>query len=213
MIHFFGPELKVELFAVEENDQVPESKFSEQHVVICICGEKLVCVPVPQAYNGGRVSCNVCNKSCSSEEVIFHCPRNRNSAHGQGYDMCSSCVAIQMQSMVSSTDDKNKPNNEDNKNHVDNENKNDDFIPILSVNSANVNEIENNNQNSNVSPKNSEPELIEMEDISDNENENNQNKEQHEDDKFEFKSQLNSLKEMGFNDIETFEIIINQTQR
>jgi len=83
------------------------------------------------------------------------------------------------------------------------ENKNEiDFIPV-SVNPVNVNE--NNNQNVNINQQNFEPELIEMEEISDNEKEN---KKSNEDDKFEFKLQLNSLQEMGFYDIETLKLLL-----
>jgi len=84
-----------------------------------------------------------------------------------------------------------------------------DFVPIVPINSVNVDEIANNNQNDNMSAKNSEPELIEMEDISDNEN-NKQNEKQKEnvDDKFEFKLQLNSLKEMGFDNVETVKFLL-----
>jgi len=74
---------------------------------------------------------------------------------------------------------------------------------------VNVDEIANNNQNDNMSAKNSEPELIEMEDISDNENNKQKEKEKENvDDKFEFKLQLNSLKEMGFDNVETVKFLL-----
>jgi hypothetical protein len=61
---------------------------------------------------------------------------------------------------------------------------------------ANVNEIESNQNR-----KNSEPELIEMEDV----NENDKGKDE---DKFEFKPQLKALQEMGFYDIESLKLLL-----
>jgi hypothetical protein len=205
---FFGPQLKVELFAVEENDDeiVLDAELPEQYG-ICVCGEKLIGIPARQAYNGSRVSCNICEKKCTLEEVIYHCPRNQNAAHFTGYDICSNCIAIQLQSMIPSSDDKNadkdeQKNDKENNHHVENENKNDDFVPVSPVNLVNINGIVDNSQGGNVSPKNSEPELIEMEDVSDNEKENQDN--------FEFKLQLNSLKEMGFNDVQTLKFLLTK---
>jgi len=207
---FFGSNFSVELFAIEENDEIPESKI-EKNNVICICGETLIAIPSYQAYNGARLFCNICNRQCPSEELVYHCPRNQNQAHSGGYDMCLNCAKIQMESLVSSNV-KNEKNEQNENNHVDNDEKNDnDFVPIVPINSVNVDEIANNNQNDNMSAKNSEPELIEMEDISDNEN-NKQNEKQKEkenlDDKFEFKLQLNSLKEMGFDNVETVKFLL-----
>jgi hypothetical protein len=182
----------------------------EKHVV-CICGEMLVSVTSREAYNGTAVYCNVCRKHCSSEETIYHCPRKHNASHNGGYDICQSCVDIQIQSLisVSSNSNKDQQKNEKNENNgnnnVENEDKNEIDLVSVSVNPINVNEIENNNQDNNASPKNSEPELIEMEmeEVSDNEkNKNN------EDDKFEFKSQLQSLQEMGFYDHETLKFLL-----
>jgi len=206
---FFGSDLSVELFAIEENDEMIESKSNEMHNVICVCGEKLIAISCRQAYNGGSVFCNVCGQRCLLEETIYHCPRNQNEAHSGGYDMCLSCIKMQMQPLVpSSNDNKDQQQNENsNDHHVEDENKNDnEFVPIAPVNSVNVDEIANNNQSDNISAKNSansEPELIEMEDVSDNEN-----NEQNEDDKFEFKLQLNSLKEMGFDNVETLKFLL-----
>jgi len=191
---FFGSEMKVELFAVEENDQVPQA--TEKHP-ICICGEALVGVFANQAYNGNAVYCNVCSKQCSSGAIVYHCPQKQNVNHSGGYDMCASCVDVQIQSFVSPNSNKKEEEN-------DHENKNDDFIPIIpSISSVIVNENANNNQ-INMSPKNSEPELIEMIDLSDDENENNKQNEE----KFEFNEQLNSLKEMGFYDVEALKLLL-----
>jgi len=187
------------------NEEILQPKL-EKHV-ICVCGEMLVGVPSREAYNGKAVYCNVCSKQCSSEETIYHCPRKQNASHTGGYDICQNCVDIQIQSLisVSSNSNKDQQKNDNNGNiNVENEDKNEiDFVPV-SVNPINVNEIENNNQANNMSPKNSEPELIEMEEVSDNEKNNKNN----EDDKFEFKLQLQSLEEMGFYDRETLKFLL-----
>jgi len=47
-----------------------------------------------------------------------------------------------------------------------------------------------------------------MEDISDDENDSNKINQQNEDDSFEFKAQLTSLKEMGFGDIATLKFLL-----
>jgi len=186
------------------NDEVVQPKSIEKHV-ICVCGEMLVGVISREAYNGSPVYCNVCSKQCSSEETIYHCPRKQSASHTGGYDICQNCVNIQIQSVISASNNKDQQKNDNNGNiNVENEDKNEiDFIPV-SVNPINVNEIENNNQGDNVSPKNSEPELIEMEEVSDNEKNNKNN----EDDKFEFKLQLQSLEEMGFYDRETLKFLL-----
>jgi len=220
--------LWVEINAVEENVEFSELKEEIEKHVVCECGKLLIGMFAYQAYNRSPVICNVCNKQSSSNQIIYHCPENRNQVHNEGYDMCSNCVELVMPSSVTEKLDKNAQQNESDKkidnsnnnyndksdnikninNNVqqDKENKNDEFVqipPIISV----INENENNNQKNNASPKNSEPEIVEMEDISDNENDSNK-KQQDEDDSFEFKTQLNSLKEMGFNDIASLKFLL-----
>jgi hypothetical protein len=178
-----------------------EPKLIEKRDVICQCGELLSAIPACQAYNGARAYCNVCNHQFQPDEIIYHCRQNNNVTHAGGFDLCQSCADIQMQSMISSVNvnKDQKKNDNDNKNlQVDNENKNDDddFVPIVQPIVANVNEIESNQNR-----KNSEPELIEMEDV----NENDKAKDE---DKFEFKLQLNALQAMGFYDIESLKLLL-----
>lgn len=222
---FFGDELWVEINAVEENVEFSEIKEEIEKHVICECGKLLIGMFARQAYNGNSVICNICNQQFSSNQIIYHCPENRNQVHNEGYDMCSNCVELVMPSSVTDKLNKNVQQNEDekksdnNNNNINNndqqknekekENKNDEFIQIPSISVVvNENENENNNQKNNASPKNSEPEIVEMEDISDDENDSNKINQQNEDDSFEFKAQLTSLKEMGFGDIATLKFLL-----
>jgi hypothetical protein len=223
---FFGDELWVEINAVEENVEFSELKEEIEKHVICECGKLLIGMFACQAYNGNPVICNICDKKCTANQIIYHCPEKRNQVHNDGYDMCSSCVELVMPSSVTDKLNKNvqqnenekKNDNNDNNNNINNvqpepekekENKNDEFVQIPPINVViNENENENNNQKNNASPKNSEPELVEMEDISDDENDSNKKNQQNEDDSFEFKTQLYALKEMGFADVETLKFLL-----
>jgi len=180
------------LNAVQENVESSELKQEFEKHAICECGKLLIGMFSHQAYNGNRVFCNVCGRQCESNEIIYHCPEKKNQIHNDGYDMCSNCVDIVMPSLVSVQSDKNvqknesenqksdnNSNNNNNNNNIiiiqnENEKKNDEFIQIPSLSSV-INE-NGNNQNANVSPKNSEPEIVEMGDISDDENDNNKKK-------------------------------------
>lgn len=220
---FFGDRLWVEINAVEENVNSSEVKEQIEKHVVCECGKLLIGMFGYQAYNGKFVICNVCNRQCSPNQIIYHCPENKNQVHGEGYDMCSNCAElvipssapeskkdVQQNEKQNESEKKNDSNNNNNQDIVmnnlqqDKENKNDEFIQIPPV-SLVVNE--NDNQK-NASPKNSEPEIVEMGDISDDENETNKKNQPNEDDSFEFKTQLNSLKEMGFNDVVTLKFLL-----
>jgi len=211
---FFGDQLWVELYAVQENDESSELKQQMEKHVICECGKLLIGMFSYQAYNGKTVICNVCNKQCSSNEIIYHCQEQKNQIHNNGYDICSNCAEVIMPTVVNEQSDKNVQKNEsennNNNNNLniknENENKNDEFIQIPSIVSV-INE-NGNNQNENPSPKNSEPEIVEMEDITDDENDNNKKDQQNEDNSFEYQTQVDSLKEMGFDDVATLKFLL-----
>jgi len=223
---FFGDQLWVEINAIQENVEFSEIKEEIERHVICECGKLLTGMFASQAYNGNSVICNVCNKQCSSNQIIYHCTENKNQVHDDGYDMCSSCVELVMSSSLdklnknpqqNENEKKNDDNDDKNNSNVNNniqpekekENKNDEFVQIPPISVViNENENENNNQKNNASPKNSEPEIVEMGDISDDENDNNKKNQQNEDDSFEFKIQLTTLKDMGFGDVGTLKFLL-----
>jgi len=196
---FFGDQLWVEINAVEENVEFSELKEEIEKHVVCECGKLLIGMFACQAYNGNCVICNVCNKQCSSNQIIYHCAENRNKVHDEGYDMCSNCVELVMPLSVTDklnknveqnenekkndndNDNNNSNNNNNNNNNIqpEKENKKDEFVQIPPINvviNENENENENNNQKNISSPKNSEPEIVEMEDITDDENDSNKKK-------------------------------------
>jgi len=196
---FFGDRLWVEINAVEENANSSEVKEEIEKHVVCECGKFLIGMFGYQAYNGNSVICNVCNRKCSPKQIIYHCPENKNQVHDQGYDMCSNCAELVIPSSATESKKDVQQNIQENVQQNIQEN-----VQQNVQENVKQNESEKNNAN----PNNSEPEIIEMEDISDDENENNKKNQPNEDDSFEFKTQLNSLKEMGFNDVLTLKFLL-----
>jgi len=223
---FLGPNLWVELFAVEDVGSQKTDSIKQLDCK-CLCGTPLIGISPRQAYDSDRVYCDVCNNDCSSAEVIYHCPLNQTETHPHGYDMCLNCVNVNLSSLPQFDNiDSNKiyvdiqldipqppqqppqkDNNEDQKkdqqaqdNHSnedkkENKNEQQNVVPIIS--SVIATEVINSNQNENVISDKVEPKLADAIKAKNN----------NEDDKFEFKVQLKSLQDMGF-DADTIKFLL-----
>eukprot|EP01084_Bolivina_argentea_P126541 224038_1 len=57
----------------------------------CICGAKMEMKVAKLAYNWANcVFCDCCDKKYFNE-MVYHCPKDRNVMHKQGFDLCISC--------------------------------------------------------------------------------------------------------------------------
>jgi len=71
-----------------------EARRITQHIghPKCECGKELVSLFSSDAYgNDSVVACNECGCAIESDKALFHCPKNKNKPHMQGYDLCLSC--------------------------------------------------------------------------------------------------------------------------
>jgi len=60
----------------------------------CKCGSDLVFVSVgsKECYKGNStVNCDKCSKSFTQGNMVWHCPKEKNLGHKDGYDLCADC--------------------------------------------------------------------------------------------------------------------------
>eukprot|EP01084_Bolivina_argentea_P279920 478628_1 len=70
-------------------------KYQEETVPLCLCGSYLIKMEVIECYPSGNVRCNGCRKTYRKTSMVWHCPKKKTAiAHGNGYDLCEKCAAI-----------------------------------------------------------------------------------------------------------------------
>eukprot|EP01006_Ploeotia_vitrea_P031792 TRINITY_DN64097_c1_g1_i1.p1 TRINITY_DN64097_c1_g1~~TRINITY_DN64097_c1_g1_i1.p1 ORF type:complete len:771 (+),score=65.83 TRINITY_DN64097_c1_g1_i1:67-2379(+) len=65
-------------------------------VPLCSCGHPLVCITCAQCYASASVYCNKCKSSWKDQEITYHCNNGKTPIHGQGYDLCPTCVSTEV---------------------------------------------------------------------------------------------------------------------
>eukprot|EP01084_Bolivina_argentea_P030908 57222_1 len=90
----------------EEVKQEYQSNYTNHNTMnttaqhpMCVCGNELKKYQVQYAYmNGGNsVQCNLCQTHLNdAQELLYHCPTNRNPQHPSGYDLCLVCAQKQL---------------------------------------------------------------------------------------------------------------------
>jgi len=84
------------------NAAVQDLAPEEPSAFSCVCGSTLHKTSPMEAYQSAnsRVDCDLCGKFCPSSSAIYHCPEQKNLTHPKGYDVCASCLELQMQGFV-----------------------------------------------------------------------------------------------------------------
>eukprot|EP01084_Bolivina_argentea_P306816 530244_1 len=75
------------------NSKVEDEKKEEiRRVPLCICGESLTKMKVNLCYYNGGVRCDGCRTKLDKVPLVWHCPKDKDSKHQNGYSLCSNCA-------------------------------------------------------------------------------------------------------------------------
>jgi len=74
------------------NDNEKKESECNAFQIKCVCGGWLAQTTPAVAYPSGQVICDRCNRNCTRDERIYHCPIERNLQHPSGYDVCLKCA-------------------------------------------------------------------------------------------------------------------------
>eukprot|EP01084_Bolivina_argentea_P018415 34291_1 len=116
---------------------------NDYNTVFCVCGMRMRYVEAKSAYSmGSQVSCSICFKVFSDNQMIYNCPYNVNIKHKFGYDSCSKC-AVSVDNIEEKEKEKEKQRQNDSE--LDDFEYNNELEQIKNI--MNVNNNDNNKVN------------------------------------------------------------------